>query len=484
MKKEYLNRITFIGKNKFMIDERVEVNIQKPTLKSARKYIVETECGNKEFDEDKMLFDYVDQIDEMTDTVSVGGGYEGPGLAPASALIRKTFGPYTDIVETVEKIVKEALIQEFVKEHPAYKLTELYREANKAASEEHLKNVENGIKIVYGQMFPPVIRNYYQDNNDYNKDGIPNQYKENNTLLDLQYDGNVPDSFKERTAKTLTDVPAVGNAANPQPNSTTGLDMLKAAERKAELKSANPANQNLIQMGSDIEFHHDMVTNQPKKEQSTTHRHGVAGLGFKLQENQMLRFNFKTKVFESRDVLLESIPDKVKTEGALFEMQDSKGNNFLIKWENKTATILEQHNILAENEEVKRIEKLFEYKSAQPTKKTKKVEFDLFTKATKTKMLKEEFQEEMRDKVNALNTQNLEGRAVSTVLKDLNTQFGGYGVEIVTDYQSRPYYQDTALEYINMGDSYTPTIIYDVDKKQFAYATIANYIKDNNLTVK
>lgn len=485
MKKEYLNRITFIGKNKFMIDERVEVNIQKPTLNSNRKYIVETECGNKEFDEDKMLFDYVDQIDEMTDTVSVGGGYEGPGLAPASALIRKTFGPYTDIVETVEKIVKEALIQEFVKEHPAYKLTELYREANKAASEEHLKNVENGIKIVYGQMFPPVIRNYYQDNNDYNKDGIPNQYKENNTLLDLQYDGNVPDSFKERTTKTLTDVPAVGNAANPQPNSNTGLDMLKAAERKAELKSANPANQNLIQMGSDIEFHHDMTSNQPKKEQSTTHRHGVAGLGFKLKENQMLRFNFKTKLFESRNILLESIPDKAKQEGVLFEMQDSKGNNFLIRWENGTATILEQHNVLAENEEAKRMEKLFEYKSApQPTKKMKKVDFDLFTKATKTKMLKEEFQDEMREKVKSLNTQNLEGRAVSTVLDELNKQFGGYGVEVVNDYQFRKYYGDIALEYINMGDSYTATIIYDVDKEEFVYDTLGDYIENNNLNVK
>jgi len=323
MKKENLNRVTFIAKNKFMVDEKFEVNIKKPTSTSGRKYVIESDCGTKEFDDDKLLFDYVD---EMTDTGSVGGGYEGPGLAPASSLIRKTFGPYSDIVETVEKMVKEALIQEFVKDHPSYNLTELYREANRKESEKHIKEVEEGIKIVYSQILPPVIRNYYQDNNDYNKDGVPNQYKENNTLLDLQYDGNVSDAFKERLTKTLTDVPAIGNAANQQEKSQTGANMLKAAQRKAELKDANPANKGLIQLGGDIEF--EPQQNTPKNQQ-TSHGYGVSTLGFKLQESQgqMLRFNFKTKIFEDRNVLLESVPAKVKEDGTLFEMQDSKATD-------------------------------------------------------------------------------------------------------------------------------------------------------------
>ncbi len=479
MKKEYLNRITFLEKNKFLIDETIRVNIHKSV--GATKFVIENECGpdSKEFEDENLLFDYVD---EMTDTGSVGGGYEGPGLAPANSLIKKTFGPYSDIVEAVEKTVKKALIEEYVKEHPAYNLTELYREANRKESENHIKEVENGIKIVYGHILPPVIRNYYQDNGDYNGDGIPNQHKENNSLLDLQYDGNVSDAFKERVKKSLTDVPAIGNAANPQEKSETGLNMLKAAERKAELKSANPTNSNIIQLGNDIEFQHNMVNTEKPKEK-TTHRHGVAALGFKLQEGQMLRFKFKTKIFENRDVLIESVPAKVKEEGAIFEMQDSKGNSFTMLWEDGTATILEEKNLLKEADEINHIQKMFEYKTPVQ-KKFKKVNFDLFTNPSKTRLLKEEFEDEMRDKVNSLNTQNLEGRAVSKILDELNRKYGGYGVETVLDYQNRPFYGDIALEYINMGDSYTSTIIYDVDKKEFAFDNIGEYTEKNNMNIK
>lgn len=468
MKKEYLDRITFLGENKIMIDETHIFTINKD--QNTRKYVCES--NGKCLDSEEFLFDYVD---EMTDTGSVGGGIELPFASPKNknAFMRRTFAPYTEVVESVEYLVKSALIEEYVKQHPTYDLIKLYRDANGKASEEHQSNLEKGINIVYAQILPAAGRNYYTDNNDYNGDGIPNQHKENATNLDLQYDG-ASDAFKERVTAELSKDPA-------------GIALMQAAVTKAQAKDANPTNHNLIQMGSDIEF--TPKPEEPKKAapQAPASFGGVASLGFKLKEGQSYRFKFKTKNFEEdKKSLTECIPEKVKVENTIFEMQDCKGNNYLIEWKNGEPTLLEYKNILVEQEEKSRLNKLFEYKTPNDKKSrngVKKIAFDFFTKSKKP-LNESDFTKELEAKVESLNNGNLSGHAVGDVLDKINKEVEGYGVEVVRDHEQRQFWGDVRLKYINMGDAYVNTIIYDIDKELFVVNTLEDYIAENNIQTK
>ena len=52
-------------------------------------------------------------------------------------------------------------------------------------------------------------------------------------------------------------------------------------------------------------------------------------------------------------------------------------------------------------------------------------------------------------------------------LERINTLIGGYGVESIPGEWVDRYYQSTNLLYVNMGDTYEPTVIYDTVKKKW-----------------
>lgn len=359
MKKKYLNRIKFIDKNKMIIDETHNIFIKRNN--KGRVFIYE----NKIYENEEKLFNH---IDEISTTTSVGGGYEGPGLAPANKLMKRTFLPYDTIVEKVEKLVKDALIEEYVKEHPRYELIELYRKENGKNSEKHIKDVEEGINIVYATILPAQVPNYYRDKNDYNGDGVPNINKENEGLLDVRYDAASED-FKKRNKEYLSKDPA-------------GVKMMDAATQKAKNRQANPTNAPTVQLGRDIEF----LPNTGNVAKDS--RSGVAALGFALKENQSknmkhLKFKFNKKNLNEPNVLIESVPNKVKIENTIFEMEDNFGNNFLIEWKNNEGTILRYKNILEEQKSLSKVENLFEKLSnKKENRKRKKIDFDYFTKGS------------------------------------------------------------------------------------------------------
>ena len=83
-----------------------------------------------------------------------------------------------------------------------------------------------------------------------------------------------------------------------------------------------------------------------------------------MKEGQHYKFTFKNKDFTDRRQLFESIPAKVKNEGVLFEMLDGEGNIFKILWENNSALILDNKNLIQEQREKDRLDKLFGYKSS------------------------------------------------------------------------------------------------------------------------
>lgn len=56
---------------------------------------------------------------------------------------------------------------------------------------------------------------------------------------------------------------------------------------------------------------------------------------------------------------------------------------------------------------------------------------------------------------------------VDRCLDTCNQILKGYGVEETRDNNHSSYFQDIGLLYVNMGDAYVPTIIYDTRKSRF-----------------
>jgi len=56
---------------------------------------------------------------------------------------------------------------------------------------------------------------------------------------------------------------------------------------------------------------------------------------------------------------------------------------------------------------------------------------------------------------------------VDKALDSINQLLHGYGVEAIRGKFIDNYYQDINLLYVNLGDTYIPTIIYDTKKERF-----------------
>lgn len=348
-----LNRVEFLSKNKIRIDGKINVLIEN------KQFVLEDD-QKKCFKNDKLLFDY---IEEMTTTDSVGGGMELP-FTKAKNKPKPVF-PYTTIVETAEKIVKKALIEEFIYENSFVDLLKIYQDTNKQRSEENIQNVQNGIKIVYAEILPSMQPTHYVENSDYNGDGIQNQYKENNTLLDLQYDGPVPQVYKDKLTDHLS-------------QSKVGQEMMDSAAKKQELKDGNPVNNGMVQLGSDIEFQHNDSTNSDKKEdeQNKTNK-----LGFNTKQpvkESTIKFKFKKTILTENNIVA-NIPEKVKKTGTIFEMMDIAGNEYKLLWENeKKIKILSYSNKKILEESEKKREKLSNYTRTDTKNNMKINESEMF----------------------------------------------------------------------------------------------------------
>lgn len=57
-------------------------------------------------------------------------------------------------------------------------------------------------------------------------------------------------------------------------------------------------------------------------------------------------------------------------------------------------------------------------------------------------------------------------RQIDEAMSRINTLMHGYGVEVCRQRNSQIYWGDTGLLYVNYGDTYIPTIIYDTHKER------------------
>jgi len=68
---------------------------------------------------------------------------------------------------------------------------------------------------------------------------------------------------------------------------------------------------------------------------------------------------------------------------------------------------------------------------------------------------------------------------IDAVLERMNTFLKGYGVEAVRgDYQVDRYYYDIVAVYVNMGDTYDTTILYETDTGRFYVTSLGGWVEE------
>ena len=68
---------------------------------------------------------------------------------------------------------------------------------------------------------------------------------------------------------------------------------------------------------------------------------------------------------------------------------------------------------------------------------------------------------------------------IYNIMKTANKILHGYGIEAIHDediFVSK-YYQDIVAEYINMGDSYVPTLLYDTREGKFDIISYGDFVE-------
>jgi hypothetical protein len=68
---------------------------------------------------------------------------------------------------------------------------------------------------------------------------------------------------------------------------------------------------------------------------------------------------------------------------------------------------------------------------------------------------------------------------VDMALDNINAILKGYGTEAARDNGWDRYYHDIGLLYINLGDTYTTTVLYDTRKERFYVTSLGNIIESN-----
>ena len=69
--------------------------------------------------------------------------------------------------------------------------------------------------------------------------------------------------------------------------------------------------------------------------------------------------------------------------------------------------------------------------------------------------------------------------AVDAVLEDINVAIGGYGVEAIEgDWHDR-YYQNIVALYVNKGDSYVGTVLYNATTNRFVITSVGDFVERN-----
>jgi hypothetical protein len=70
-------------------------------------------------------------------------------------------------------------------------------------------------------------------------------------------------------------------------------------------------------------------------------------------------------------------------------------------------------------------------------------------------------------------------RRAETVMDQINDLIGGHGVESIRGDGPGGFWQDSVAIYVNTGDTYSATILYDTTKEKFALTTMGDFVEQN-----
>lgn len=68
---------------------------------------------------------------------------------------------------------------------------------------------------------------------------------------------------------------------------------------------------------------------------------------------------------------------------------------------------------------------------------------------------------------------------VDTALETINEILNGYGVEVINDNDFTTYWGSIGIVYVNMGDTYTTTVLYDTRKGRWYVSDWGTIAKNN-----
>ena len=81
--------------------------------------------------------------------------------------------------------------------------------------------------------------------------------------------------------------------------------------------------------------------------------------------------------------------------------------------------------------------------------------------------------------VKVANRSNLKNEEISNLLDIFNENLGGYGVEVLRSSDFRKsYWGDIIALYVNMGETYETTILYDIDNEEFIKTSWGDFIEN------
>lgn len=88
------------------------------------------------------------------------------------------------------------------------------------------------------------------------------------------------------------------------------------------------------------------------------------------ESRKIKQLKFKNTYFLSEGHMVSLIPDEYKKNGKRFIMRDGKDNQYLVEWNGNTPDITKRVNMNIVNEEKKRIQELWGYKSSESINST------------------------------------------------------------------------------------------------------------------
>jgi hypothetical protein len=72
---------------------------------------------------------------------------------------------------------------------------------------------------------------------------------------------------------------------------------------------------------------------------------------------------------------------------------------------------------------------------------------------------------------------NSQGSMASGSLEKASSMIGGFGVEAISGKDVNRYWMDTVALYINTGDTYNPTILFDTVARKFGITSVGDFVE-------